>query len=95
MSQRIQASKGGLNKTRITGVATQQTIKSSPGYVHRIILSNITTAATLTISDGGTAFHVAQIGAPATLVIEIGAQFNTDIRVTPSATTIDALVVFD
>ena len=82
------------SKTRIQNLTGEQTIKSSPGILHIIILS-ATVAGTLTVSDGATPLNVLQIGANESKEFAFNAQFDTDIRVTPSAATVDALVMFD
>lgn len=88
--------RGSQNK-RIQGVATQQTVKASPGTLRRINVSNGNAAAqTLTIFDGaaGTKW-VLRIGAGASAGFEFETFFPTDIRVTPSAVEVDALVTYD
>jgi hypothetical protein len=82
-------------KTRVQNVTGDQTVKATAGMLNRIILSNVTAAATLTLKDGATTQTVIQIGAPQTLILDIGVPFTTSIVVTPSATTIDALVLYD
>ena len=86
------------SKTRVSGENTEQTIKATSGILHRIVVTNNTAVATLDISDGaspGGDQIVARIPVDVVTVIEIGCQFDTDIRITPSAATIDALVIFD
>lgn len=94
VTQRRAATFAG-QRTRVQNVTGDQTVKATAGFVHRIILSNVTAAATLTLKDGATTLTVLQIGAPATASIPIAAPFATSIIITPSATTIDALVVYD
>lgn len=85
------------SKTRVTGENSEQTVKSSPGILWRIVVANQGAAAgTLTVSDGETDLIVIDIpNSEAAVSIEFGIEFNTDLRVTPSVTDIDALVIYD
>ncbi len=86
------------SNTRVQGVATEQTIKATPGILQRIVVTNNTAVATLDISDGaspGGDVLVSRIPIDVTTTLVFNVQFDTDIRVTPSDATIDALVIFD
>lgn len=95
MNQR-KVSQAAGSKTRIQNVTGEQTVKSSAGILHRIVLANGAAAVgSLTVTDGATTLLVAEVGADTTLSLEFGVQFDTNIKVTPSAATIDALIIYD
>lgn len=91
--------KGALvagSKTRVQNVTGDQTVKASPGTLHRIIFSNAAAAVgSLTVKDGSTTLIVMELLQDTTLPVEFGVKFTTSIVVTPSAATIDALVIYD
>ena len=82
--------------SRLQNANTEQTIKSSAGILHRVVLSNSSTAGTLTIKDGSTTLIVLNVPAStaAPVAIEFGIAFSSSLKMTPSATSIDALVVY-
>lgn len=83
-------------KTRVQNVSTEQTIKAAAGILHRIVAANANAAVqTLTVTDGATAQIVLRIPAGDTRSFEIGAEFDTSIKVTPSHADVDALIVWD
>jgi hypothetical protein len=85
----------GTSKMRVQGVSTEQTVKSSAGILHRIVLSNGgASARTLTVTDGSTVQTVLQLPASATVSIPLEVAFATSIKVTPSHADVDALVIY-
>jgi hypothetical protein len=85
----------GTSKTRVQGVSTEQTVKSSAGILHRIVLSNGgASARTLTVTDGSTVQTVLQLPASVTVSIPFEVAFATSIKVTPSHADVDALVIY-
>ena len=83
-------------KARVQGVATEQTVKSSAGVLHRIVLSNGgATARTLTVTDGSTVQNVMNIAPSDSRSCEFGVKVSTSIKVTPSHADVDALVIYD
>lgn len=84
------------SKTRVTGVATEQTIKSSPGILGRIVVHNGDAASqTLTLKDGGDTLAVYSFAAGESVSLDFGVEMATSILVTPSDAQLDALVIFD
>lgn len=81
---------------RLQNVNSEQTVKASPGLLQRIILSNSSTAGTLTIKDGSTTLIVLNVPASTAAPVEInfGAAFLTSLKITPSATSLDCLVIY-
>jgi hypothetical protein len=89
-------SQTAASKTRVQNVSTEQTVKSSAGLLHRIILSNAGgSARTLTVTDGATVQNVLNLPASSSMVVEFRVRFATSIKVTPSHAEVDALIVFD
>ncbi len=97
MPARIQKLGAASRGPRVTGVATQQTVRPAPGVLQRIIVANADVATqTLTVLDGAsTTLIVLRVAAGACVPFEFGIPFTTDLRVTPSNANIDALVVAD
>jgi hypothetical protein len=91
---RKQAGQAGA-ATRVSGVTTEQTIRTGAGVLERIVVANGNAAAqTLTIADGATVRHVARVPAGTTLALEYLMGFGTSLKVTPSAVEVDALILF-
>lgn len=85
--------------TRVQGDASENTIKSGPGFVHRVVLSDPAGAAaagTATLRDGaGNDLIVLDVAQGQSRSIEIGVMFDTDIRVQNSDTDMDTLIIYD
>lgn len=84
------------NWTRVQNTAAEQTVRASPGQLHRIILSNSGAAATLTLKDGATTMQVLNVPAntAAPVSLDMGPlKFATSLKVTASATSVDALFI--
>lgn len=83
------------NYSRIQNVSSIQTVKSSAAVLHRIVLSNAAgAAATLTLTDGSTVVNVLNIAALGSAVFDLGINFSTSLKVTPSASTVDVVVIY-
>ena len=83
-------------KKRIQGVSTEQTVRATATFLHRVILSNANAAAQiLTLTDGAAIENVLRVGATATIVIDVGVLFDTSLKVTPSHADVDALILYD
>ena len=98
MTNRKKVGLAAGSKTGVTGKTTEQIIKTTPGILHRIVVTNNTAVATLDISDGaspGGDVIVIRVPVDTTLSLYFNVQFDSSIRVTPSAATIDALIIFD
>ena len=83
--------------SRVQGVTGEQTIKSTPGVLHRIVCRGTAASLTLTINDGtggGNVVTVVDVPNGSTETYEFNVKFGTDIRVTPSATTVDAAIIY-
>jgi len=84
------------SKSRVQNANTEQTIRSSPGLLHRIVVTNANAAAqTLTLTDGATAQGVYWVPTKTTLSLEFGVPFATSIKATPSSVDLDALFLYD
>lgn len=94
-NQRKQAVLAGAS-TRVTGVTGDQAVKATPGNLHRIVIRNADAGPqTLTIKDGAATKIVCGVAAGVTVSLDFGYAHGTSIIVTPSVTTIDALVLYD
>jgi hypothetical protein len=94
-NQRKQASLAD-GKLRVQGVTGDQTVKSTPGNLQRIIVANTNAAVqTLAVKDGATTQVVTSVPPNDTRDIPFGVGFTTSIVVTPSHANIDALVLYD
>lgn len=83
-------------KTRVQGVTGDQTVKATPGLLDRIVVTNAAAAVgSITLKDGAAVLGVYEVPADTTLTLLFGVVMATSIIVNPSATTMDALVVFD
>lgn len=83
------------SKTRVQNTTAEQTIKATAGILWTVIAANSGTAATLAIADGATTQIVLQVPANDMVVVPFGVEFDTSIKATPSATTVDALFIYD
>lgn len=84
------------SKSRVQGVTGNQTVKATPGTLHRIVVANADVAVqTLTVVDGATTQVVLRVAAGGMAVVDFGVAFTTSIVVNPSSANIDALVLFD
>ena len=84
------------SKSRIQGLTGDQTVKSTAGILHRIVVTNgAATVQTLTLKDGATTLLVAELPVDDVRVLDFNAVFDTSIIVNPSDTGIDALVLYD
>lgn len=83
------------NHARLQNVSTEQTVKSSAGVLKRIILSNSGGSAyTLTIKDNATTLTVLNAPALSSAVFELGVEFTSSLKITPSNAAVDALVIY-
>lgn len=96
MNQRKLASLPTALYARIQNENTDQEVKDSPGWLHRIIASNASgTAGTVTIEDDVTVITVLEVPANSSTPFEFGIPISTSLHVTPSAVALDILVVYD
>lgn len=83
-------------KTRIQGVATQQTVKATAALLHRLLITNADAAAqTVTVADGGTVLNVIKVQPNTAFQPELYIQMATSLLITPSNANLDILVVYD
>ena len=95
MANQRQAAAGLASQVRYQGVSTIQTVKSTPGTIGRLTVSNRDAAAqTVTFTDGSTAGWVGVFPAGQTVSLDIGWRFTTSIKVTPSDTDLDIMVFY-
>lgn len=84
------------SKTRVQGVSTEQTVKSTSGILHRIVVTNAAAAVgSFTLKDGAVTLGVFEVGVDTTLTLVFEMEMDTSILITPSATTMDLLVIYD
>ncbi len=82
---------------RVQNANTLQTVKSTAGILHRLILSNADfDEGTLTVKDGSSTLIVLNVPAStaAPVVVDCGFTFNTSLTLTPSAVGIDVLAIY-
>jgi hypothetical protein len=81
---------------RIQNVSTEQTVKNAAGILQRIILSNSGATGTLTIKDDTATLIVLNVPAStaAPVLLDFGIAFASSLKITPSATNVDVLVVY-
>ena len=84
------------SKTRVQGVTGDQTVKATAGILHRIVVTNAAAAVgSITLKDGATTLGVFEVGVDTTLTLVFGCNMDTSIIINPSASTMDALVIWD
>lgn len=84
------------SKTRIQNLTGDQTVKATPGALRRIVVTNAAAAVgSVTVKDGATTLGVFEVGVDTTLTLVFDVEMDTSIVVAPSATTMDALVIYD
>lgn len=95
MSLRSQAA-GASRKTRTTGGTDQVTVKSTPGVLHRLLVSNPEiTAQTVTVVDGSTTLLVARVPAGTTVSMDMGMRLATSLKLTPGHANLDILSIYE
>lgn len=83
-------------KARVTGVTGDQTVKSGPALLHRLVISNGDAAVqTVTLKDGATTLIVIKVPTGQAFQPELFIQIATSIIINPSNANLDVLVVYD
>lgn len=83
-------------KTRISGVTGDQTVKTGAALLHRLVISNGDAAAqTVTLKDGATTLGVWKVAPSSSFQPELFIPMATSIIVNPSIAALDILVVYD
>jgi len=94
-SQKKAATAAG-SKTRVQNVTGDQTVKATTGILWRIVVTNAAAAVgSITLKDGATTLGVFEVPADKTETFEFSCVMDTSIIIAPSATTMDALVIWD
>ena len=92
----LQKLRHASKKTRVQNTNAETTVKATAGILQRIVITNANAAVqTLTVTDGSTTLGVFEILPDKTETWEFGCVMDASIKVTPSSTNIDALVVWD
>ena len=83
-------------RTRVTAVTGDQTVKATPALLHRLIASNGDAAAqTVTLKDGAATLGTWKWAAGQTLEIALYMQMGTSLIVNPSSANLDILALYD
>jgi len=96
MSKRSKQESAWSAATRVTGVATEQTVGTGSALVGCIIVSNGDAATqTVTIKDGTTTLMVLSVLAGDHKTVPLNLMFATSVKITPSDANLDILVLYD
>jgi hypothetical protein len=83
-------------KTRVSGVTGDQTVKATPALLHRLVISNNDVAAqTVTIKDGAATLIVIKVPPNSPFQPELFIQMVTSVILNPSNANLDILAVYD
>ena len=84
----------GCQPTRITGGTAAVSIKSTAGYLARIIIAKPVDTKTITITADGATIGVITCSGAIPFTVPCGFRFASSLSITPSDASIDAIVVW-